>query len=177
YSMANKSGKPNMDAAEHVTNSLEEVGIRVLKNESVAMQITESGAQVAEESPDSLYLVGLGASWPNNVNVSQALNDVPDSAARVVILHNPEAFEKLPANTSPVSVAGHTHGGQFNIPFTPEWSYRSLLQKDKAHSYGWMEEYGASGNKLYVNPGIGLSTLPLRINRPPEITVFTLKKQ
>ena len=99
---------------------------------------------------------------------------IPAAAPRMVMMHNPETFAKLPANTAPVAVAGHTHGGQFRIPFAPDWSYKSLTAKDRAKVDGWIDDFGAHGNHLYVNRGIGFSTLPLRINTPPEITVFTL---
>ena len=30
---------------------------------------------------------------------------------------------------------------------------------------------------LYVNQGIGFSVVPLRLNAPPELTLFTLHKE
>jgi predicted MPP superfamily phosphohydrolase len=41
-------------------------------------------------------------------------------------------------------------------------------------SDGWLLDAGAPGNRLYVNRGIGLSHLPLRIGCPPELTFFSL---
>ena len=45
---------------------------------------------------------------------------------------------------------------------------------DEVHADGWISDYGAPGNRLYVNRGIGFSVLPLRLNCPPELTWFTL---
>ena len=41
---------------------------------------------------------------------------------------------------------------------------------DKVHADGWAENYGASGNKLYVNVGIGMSIAPIRLFCTPELT-------
>jgi predicted MPP superfamily phosphohydrolase len=42
---------------------------------------------------------------------------------------------------------------------------------------GWIKNYGKQGNNLYVNRGIGFSDIPIRINCPPEVTLFTLRSQ
>jgi predicted MPP superfamily phosphohydrolase len=92
------------------------------------------------------------------------------------MMHNPRSFLPLPANTAPVAIAGHTHGGQIRLPLTPQWSWLTVT-KEMEHVDGWSHGYGASGNQLYVNRGIGFSEVPLRINCPPEVTIFTLQSQ
>ncbi len=72
-------------------------------------------------------------------------------------------------------MAGHTHGGQVRIPFLPEWSWLTYAVEDEVHADGWIDGYGAPGNRLYVNRGIGFGTAPIRVNCPPEVTVFTLR--
>jgi predicted MPP superfamily phosphohydrolase len=42
---------------------------------------------------------------------------------------------------------------------------------------GWIDaSYGAPGNRLYVNRGNGFSTVPVRLNCRPELTIFTLER-
>ena len=91
-------------------------------------------------------------------------------------MHNPDTFATVPTGAAPLAVAGHTHGGQLRIPFTPQWTWLTYLAEDRIHADGWIEDYGRAGNRLYVNRGIGFSQLPLRINCPPEITFFTLTR-
>lgn len=176
YGMSSKTAEPNQELAEDMKGLLQEVGITVLHNEAMALNITEDGVEQGNASPESLYLVGLGAYWPENAEPAEAFDGVAETSASFVMMHNPETFATLPAESAPVAVAGHTHGGQMKIPGTPQWSYTALMtENEDDHIYGWIKDYGAEGNELYINPGIGFSILPLRINCPPEITLFTLK--
>ena len=185
YAMKSKHAAPNEQLADKLHKALESVGVQVLQNEAVAIgkpslrAIEPSGnrnpttANTASNAP--LYLVGIGAHWPNNDKPKAALNPVPEGAPRLVMMHNPDSFEALPPNTAPLAVAGHTHGGQFRLPFTPEWSWMTFVKEDEVHADGWIKGYGQSGNRLYVNRGIGFSIIPMRLNCPPEVTVFTLR--
>ena len=41
---------------------------------------------------------------------------------------------------------------------------------------GWAKDAeNTGGNRLYVNIGIGFSDVPVRINAPPALTLFTLR--
>jgi len=175
YNMQNKKDEPQIESVKNVRTSLEEMGVTLLHNRSVPLNLLKDNeVSIGMPQESSLYLAGLGAYWPDNDEPAKAIKDIPKDAPRMIMMHNPESFAKLPANSAPIAVAGHTHGGQFRIPFAPEWSYKSLVAKDRATVDGWIEDFGAKGNRLYVNRGIGFSDLPLRINTPPEITVFTL---
>jgi len=130
-------------------------------------------------SPDTsepLYLVGIGSLWANRDNVDLALSDLPDNSPRIVMMHNPDTFEQFPPDSAPFSVAGHTHGGQVRVPGFPQWSWLRFTQKDKVYADGWARGFGQAGNALYVNPGIGMSIVPIRLFYPPELTFFTLKR-
>jgi len=174
YSVAS-SRAPDIDEerAEKLAAALEEAGVSVIRNDSVGvwpfgMEEGEGGEE------DVLYVVGIAPHMPEKDRPVRALEDVPDEAARLVMMHNPDTFAEVPAEAAPLAVAGHTHGGQIRIPFTPQWTYLTYLAEDNIHADGWIEDYGQEGNQLYVNRGVGFSKLPLRINSPPEITIFTL---
>ncbi|WP_019413262.1 metallophosphoesterase [Paenisporosarcina sp. TG20] len=175
YEMDKKTKEPNLVVAEKLTSSLEDIGITVMENESVPLTLSEDEVEVGTPSNNSLFLVGIGSTWPGFSSPTIAFDDVPEEAPRVVLAHNPKEFESFIANSAPLTISGHTHGGQIRIPITPDWSYLSMVKDGKTHPYGWFDQNGTEGNHLYVNPGIGFSALPLRINVPPEITLFTLK--
>ncbi len=167
YGMSSKTAEPKEQLASTLESELEAAGILVLQNESIQMQLPAGSEPV--------YLVAVGSRWAGRDDVDAALANVPESSPRVVLMHNPDSFERFPPNTAPVAVAGHTHGGQMRIPNAPHWSWLKFTQGDEVTADGWIEDYGQSGNNLYVNVGIGMSIVPMRIFCPPEITLFTLE--
>lgn len=167
YGMSSKTAAPDEQLANSLETKLESVGVVVLKNESVAMQVPGSS--------DPLYLAAVGSLWANEDDMEAALADIPEGSPRVVMMHNPDSFELFPANTAPLAVAGHTHGGQIRLPNSPQWSWLRFTQDDKVYADGWVKGYGKEGNSLYVNIGIGMSIVPIRIFCPPEVTLFTLE--
>lgn len=85
----------------------------------------------------------------------------------IVLTHEPDFYQYLPPRGI-LHLAGHTHGGQINLPFI---SPPMLSDFNAAHIRGLFRE---AGNTLIVNSGVGTSVLPIRINMPPEITLITL---
>lgn len=94
----------------------------------------------------------------------------------IALVHNPDAFawlfEEEPQRFERVKLmlAGHTHGGQFNLPFIGSPIVPSSY--GQKYAKGLIEE---RGKQLFVTPGIGTSLLPVRFRVPPEISVITLE--
>ncbi|MFO8070112.1 MAG: metallophosphoesterase [Alkalibacterium sp.] len=167
YTMASQEVEPNIELAEGLSDALSSLGIRMLDNENDVL--------VEGENPsENFYIVGIGSHWAENDLPEEAFEGVTEEAPRLVLMHNPDSFRNLEANSAPLAVAGHTHGGQIRTPFSSNWSYLSLAQGGEVTADGWIEDYGSEENNLYVNRGIGMSIVPMRINAVPEITVFTL---
>ena len=163
---------PKPELGEQVKNALEGIGVKVLKNQAVKID-----SPAVQESNQPLYLVGIGAYIAKNSDVNKALAELPNNNARVVMMHNPASFAEFPPQAAPFAVAGHTHGGQIRLPFTPQWSYLSLIKGEEVYGDAWIKNYGEAGNNLYVNRGIGFSDVPIRINCAPEVTLFTLRSK
>ncbi|CAN5144348.1 metallophosphoesterase [soil metagenome] len=178
YGMSYPDSVKNERLANAVRQALSQAGVRVLENEAVPLGLpNENNApkETAGKSDSTLYLVGIGSRYAGNANPEIALAQVPENAPRIIFMHNPDSFAEFPADVAPLALAGHTHGGQVRIPFTEDWSWMALVKEEKIQSDGWIDNFGQTGNRLYVNRGIGFSTLPVRINCRPELTVFTLK--
>ena len=157
-------------AADRLRDAFDDLGFTMLHNSAAELSLDAAGS-----SP--LWFVGVGPHIPGQDRPREALADVPDDAARVAFMHNPDSFEAFPAETAPLAVAGHTHGGQIRpVPFLPDWSALSLLSEDEITADGWISGYGAPGNSLYVSRGIGMSIVPIRFNCPPELTRLTLRR-
>jgi predicted MPP superfamily phosphohydrolase len=122
-----------------------------------------------------LYVLGVGAHFAQADQPLGALAQVLPGASRLVSMHNPQSFAAFPAGTTPFAMAEYTHGGQVRVPWTPEWTWLTYIKGETVHADGWIDGYGQSGNRLYVNRGIGFSLLPIRLNCPPEVTLFILR--
>ena len=157
-------------ASEELTAALEDAGIRVLLNEAVPLRVSPNA-----ESARQVYVVGIGPARPELDDVEAAMADLPDAAPRIVLMHNPTSYPKLPAGSAPLSVAGHTHCGQVALPNTPEWSWIGLTEQEMVVADGFApKNYGAAGNRMFVTCGIGFSLFPARIGAPPQVVFFEL---
>ena len=67
-----------------------------------------------------------------------------------------------------LQLSGHTHGGQVIIPGKPPFFQPFLGKKYPSGLYKVRNSW------LYTNRGLGVISVPLRINCPPEITHLTL---
>ena len=66
-------------------------------------------------------------------------------------------------------LAGHTHGGQVDLPFfNGAWI---LNGPSSQYVRGFYDN--VNGSPLYVNRGIGTAKIPIRLGSRPEITHFT----
>ena len=170
YAMSSEDAEPNVELAEGLAEELTSMGIKVLDNQNEIL--------IESEDPDeSLYVVGIGSHWAENDRVEEAFLGMPEDAPRVVLMHNPDSFRSLKDNSAPLAVAGHTHGGQIRTPFSDTWSYLALVQGGEVTVDGWIQDFGSETNNLYVNRGIGMSIVPIRMNATPEVTLFTLKTE
>jgi predicted MPP superfamily phosphohydrolase len=108
--------------------------------------------------------------------------DIPN----ILLSHNPDTFPRAAALGIELSLAGHTHGGQFRVALGDrQWSPASFVTPFVAGLYrlplglkGRGGETGPCLRKsafLYVNQGLGTFGLPVRLGVPPEITVLTLR--
>ncbi len=89
-----------------VASALSSHGIRVLHNECVCL-----GRQGA-----TLHLIGVEDLWSRVCDLDSAFADLPASAPRVVLAHNPRTVEHLGDRRCDLMLSGHTHGGQVHLP-------------------------------------------------------------
>jgi predicted MPP superfamily phosphohydrolase len=138
--------------------ALEQHGIRVLDDEVV--ELNWQGK--------SFWLVGLADLWTRPQRISETIAKIPPDATVIALTHNPDIFPNVPQRVS-LLLAGHTHGGQVNIPLigTP------IVPSDYGAKYtaGHVIE---NGHHLFVTTGIGISILPVRFRVPPEIVLLSV---
>lgn len=142
----------------HVTRAFEHVGIRMLTNDAVRLERNGSG----------LWVAGFGDYFTHHDDIEKTMHSVTTSDPILALTHTPDIFLKLPPQVI-LTLAGHTHGGQVNLPLFG----RRVVPSDYGDKYaiGFVEE---GGRRLFVTPGIGTSILPIRFRVPPEISVLTI---
>jgi predicted MPP superfamily phosphohydrolase len=154
-------GRPGSVYHEHlavaVSAALEHAGITVLRNRSAVVE--------------GLAIVGLDEYRSGRFDLARARRDVPPGTPTLFLCHNPDAFDRPEwEGARGWILAGHTHGGQVKLPLLPA----PVLQiRNRRYSAGEAEV--RPGLRAYVARGLGY-ILPLRLNVPPEVTVFTLER-
>jgi len=89
----------------------------------------------------------------------------PD-AFPILLAHHPHAFDAAVEARLPLTLAGHTHGGQWML--SRRFGMGPILFRY------WSGRYERDRSQLIVSNGVG-NVLPLRINAPAEIVHVTLR--
>jgi len=143
-------------AGHAMTNALIDCGFVSLINKSVCLE-------------GGLWLCGVDDDREGKPDIAAAFSNVPEDATPLVLIHNPVVAECLPLRKC-IAFAGHTHGGQINLPFVRDFALWRIGAK--RYRAGW---YDVGKTRLYVNRGIGNTGTRFRLNTPPEVALFTLK--
>jgi predicted MPP superfamily phosphohydrolase len=102
-------------------------------------------------------------------SVQQLARQIVPGAFPILLAHHPHAFDAAAAVGIPLTVSGHTHGGQLMLGETV--GFGPLLYRYWSGLYRKPKHEGAS---LVVSNGVG-NWFPLRIGAPAEIIDLTLQ--
>jgi hypothetical protein len=136
----------------------------LLRNTSHVLE--HRGAQLAIVGVDDLWARSRPGRGPD---ISATLNGLPEKMAKICLSHQPNYWPEIKKHNVGLTLCGHTHGGQFGIVGTQF----SLARLATPYVAGLYQE---DGQQLYVNRGLGVFGIPLRIGMPPEITEVTLRR-
>lgn len=136
-------------------------GVRVLDNQA---------ARVARPA-GAFWIAGLADmdSPREPPLVAETLALVTDDAPVLVLTHWPDPFADIPDRVA-LTLAGHTHCGQVNLPI-----FGRLIHASRMSGRWACGLYDEGGRKLFVTGGVGVSILPVRFRAPPEIVIVTLR--
>jgi predicted MPP superfamily phosphohydrolase len=145
-----------LEDGECVARMATSAGLMLLRNEAV--EINHNGAE----------LIVAGVEWGKTLAQCRRHVDAAcDESVHLLLSHNPKSFRRAAEIGIPLTLAGHTHGGQIAMRKRPHES-RPARRKHKA---GLFHHHHS---RLFVTTGVG-AWFPLRINVPPEIAVITLR--
>jgi hypothetical protein len=140
-----------------MATALREAGVAVLEND--AMPVGDG----------RLWIAGVEDPSHRMPDIATALGRVPAGAPLLVLSHDPDLFPGIPPRAA-LTLSGHTHGGQVNVPPLRPRIIPSLF--GDRYARGHIVE---QGRHLYVTSGVGTSTHPVRFARAPEVVVLTLQ--
>ena len=144
---------------DFVAQVIRDRGIPVLRNANTEVRV----------NGESLPIVGLGDLWTEGVNLSRAFAGVTAPFA-LVLMHNPDTFPDWSRPGAHLILAGHTHGGQVNLPGIGP----PLVPSEYGAKYA-QGLFRRGDTQMYVNRGLGVLFPPVRFNCRPEIAVFHLQ--
>jgi predicted MPP superfamily phosphohydrolase len=133
------------------------------------LTVLANAAQRIQVDDDALWMVGVDDMIMRRGNLRQALQDVPDAACKVLLVHEPDLADSASQYPIDLQLSGHTHGGQIRVP-----GLGALLLPVMGRKYP-MGLYSVNGMWVYTNRGLGMNRPALRFNCRPEITLFTLR--
>jgi len=141
--------------ATFIETNLSTAEFTVLRNQAVNL-------------PNGLCIVGL-ADHDTQHEDPKAFNACKPKSVPIALMHSPDSFPLLHSDTA-LAVAGHTHGGQINIPFIGRRI--TATAAGRKYAYGKLD---INGIPAFVTAGIGTSILPARFRSPPEIDLIELR--
>lgn len=144
--------------AEGLRKALEKYKIKVLENQSTRIIVKNRYVDIIGLADYTTRTIDFGSSFRKT------------RLPRIVISHNPDVYYDI-ADRASLILAGHTHGGQFIIPFL-----KPLFVPSK---YGAEFAFGLvkpSNNTMIISKGLGTSIIPIRINCKPEIVIVDFVK-
>lgn len=148
--------------SDSLIRRLSQTGFNVLRNES--LEIKRNGA--------SIWLVGVDDPVTGKHNVTNALAPVPEKAFTILLTHTPDVLKETRLTGERLILAGHTHGGQVQLPFLGPVKNHSKLKP------GFVSGRLTLGKEtLVVSNGLGTNRFfPFRFRCRPEVHRIRLKK-
>lgn len=144
------------------------IGLPVIDNHR--RFLTTKGLQPTLDAA-AICIGGVGDLWEDDVLIRAAFRNVPEDMPRILLSHNPDVAELIPAETRvDVMFSGHTHGGQVSIPGVGP----PILPSRYGQKYagGWCV---GPRSPVIVSRGVGMAGLPIRFRVPPEISLVELR--
>jgi predicted MPP superfamily phosphohydrolase/heme exporter protein D len=138
-----------------------------------AITLLDNSSQLLFPGTRPVYLLGVDYPWSKSKaeeqqvmhhDLLQARKNIPEQAFCILLAHHPDFFNEAFAVNMPLTLSGHTHGGQVAL------FGHSLLPIHYQYMRGLYQQQNCYG---YVSTGTG-QWLPFRLNCPAEVAFFTL---
>jgi len=150
---------------EQLQRVFEDTAVRLLVNEIVSVDIKDRRVTIGGVPWDSEY----------GPTVDELQRAPGDDAIRILLAHYPDVlFDVSAGSRIDLVVAGHTHGGQVQLPVIGPPI--TLSRVPRAIAAGGLHE--TDGRQIYVSRGLGCErdqAPRIRFLCPPEVSLLTLE--
>lgn len=148
-------------AAEEWIAELERIGVRVLRNERVAIGEGDATIDIAGVYDASAASYGRA----HRPDVARALEGRDPRRPVILLAHQPLAIRAAARHGVDLQLSGHTHDGQI-------WPFKYLVHLQQPYVEGLRRH---EGTWLFVSRGTGFWGPPMRLFAPAEITKIVLE--
>jgi predicted MPP superfamily phosphohydrolase len=147
---------------------VDEAAVREILQQSNIIDLSND-IYTLHRGKESLHIAGVDSVTLRKHRLDVVLSKLPRSDPAILLAHEPD-FADVSATTGRFSlqISGHSHGGQFIIP-----SIGTFVKAPHAKKYP-LGRYQVGDMVHYTSRGLGTNVFWIRINCPPEITIFTL---
>jgi predicted MPP superfamily phosphohydrolase len=144
----------NHDDDHSMPLALTAKGIEVLKDTRTRLEIRN----------ETLELAGIRFWTRKTQDIAAVVHGA--TAPLILLAHDPRRLAEAEALNISAVLSGHTHGGQVVLP---------LLGAVAAQKFPVAAGFARRGRTtMFVSRGLGTVYVPVRVNCPPEVVLFTL---
>lgn len=142
--------------------AMESGGFKVLENETEEINL---------ENGKSITVSGLDEVMFRTPKPEVIKNNISEDSFNLLILHEPDLIDDFINSNINLALAGHSHGGQVEIPFIG-----AIITPPYAQNYtdGFYKISDDNKNRIYVNSGLGNTKMVFRFMNIPKISVFNI---
>lgn len=146
--------------AREIIDALEAEDVIVLQNSHIHVDCGHK----------ALTVVGVDDAFTGRDDVTRAFDGIESPDQALCLSHDPNSADDIMAHGARLVLAGHTHGGQIDVPMITPVIARAIGNRYLA---GW---YDVGPGRLYVNVGLGSSASRWRVGKraAPEVAVFDI---
>jgi predicted MPP superfamily phosphohydrolase len=153
-------------------HDLIENGVEFIRRVKARVPLLVNESRVVSVRGEPVQLLGLPWSRDEAViatSVRALARRIEPGAFPILLAHHPHAFDAAAAAGFPLTLSGHTHGGQLML--TDTLGFGPLLYR---YWSGLYRQPGPDAPALVVSNGVG-NWFPLRTNAPAEVIHLTLR--
>jgi predicted MPP superfamily phosphohydrolase len=150
---------------DDVAREVERTGITLLRNRYLTI----------DRKGESIHLAGIDDTGNPEIAVRGFMHVNGKSSERVpkiLLCHRPYFFKEAAAAGFDLVLSGHTHGGQVVLGDIG----RDVLAPARLISPYVSGLYAEGSSHMYISRGLGVVSIPIRFNCPPEITKIILER-